>query len=124
MAQSDVTKVLEQANICFKRVWEMTSEATEVKAYGPGDEDLQQSRRARIAKYVAATAEVCDNSPQKVHLGERTPKLNSAIFLITPGTVKWNRQSTLCGKYKPEDVTNLLKECILLYSHKSTRPLI
>ncbi len=72
MAQSDVTKLLEQANISFVRVWEKISEAAnEVVTYGPADEDLQRSRRARIAKYVAATAEVLNLSSVANWLGEK-----------------------------------------------------
>ena len=53
---------LEGANIHYQRVWELTSESTNVRVYGPQDELLLQSRRAKIAKYVAATAEVSTSS--------------------------------------------------------------
>ena len=55
----DVNVVLEDNNIKFQRVWELTDESgSDVLAYGPADEMLQQSRRAKIAKYVAVTSEV------------------------------------------------------------------
>jgi hypothetical protein len=39
-------------------VWELTEESDDVHVFGPNDKDLQKSRRARIAKYVATTNEV------------------------------------------------------------------
>ena len=42
----------------FHRAWELQEGSKEIKAYAQSDETLQKSRRARIAKYVAATAEV------------------------------------------------------------------
>ena len=41
----------------FHRAWELQEGSTEIKAYAHSDKELQKSRRARIAKYVAATAE-------------------------------------------------------------------
>lgn len=58
MPGTNLSTFLEESNIRFQRVWEMTSESSEVKAYGPTDVSLHQSPRAKIAKYVAATAEV------------------------------------------------------------------
>ena len=53
---------MEETNINYERVWELTSEEVSgngnVRVYGPKEESLLQSRRAKIAKYVAATAEV------------------------------------------------------------------
>ena len=54
----NLSAFLEETNIRFQRVWELTSESTKVDAYGPTDNTLHQSRRAKIAKYVAASAEV------------------------------------------------------------------
>lgn len=58
MPGTNLTTFLEETNIRFQRAWELTSESSEVKAYGPTDVCLHQSPRAKIAKYVAATAEV------------------------------------------------------------------
>lgn len=55
---TNLAAILEGTKIAFHRVWELTSESPEVTAYGPSDETLHQSRRAKIAKYVAATAQV------------------------------------------------------------------
>ena len=55
---TNLTAILEGTKIAFHRVWELTSESPEVTAYGPSDETLHQSRRAKIAKYVAATSQV------------------------------------------------------------------
>ena len=57
---------LEGANIHYQRVWELTSESTNVRVYGPQDESLLQSRRAKIAKYVAATAEVSKQAQRQL----------------------------------------------------------
>ena len=48
----------DDTGITFQRVWELTEESDEVHVFGPNDKDLQKSRRARIAKYVATTNEV------------------------------------------------------------------
>ena len=56
-----LSEFLEETNINYERVWELTSEEAgngNVRVYGPKEESLLQSRRAKIAKYVAATAEV------------------------------------------------------------------
>ena len=42
----------------FHRAWELQAGSKERQTYSQSDEELQKSRRARIAKYVAATAEV------------------------------------------------------------------
>ena len=42
----------------FHRAWELQAGSKEIQTYSQSDEELQKSRRARIAKYVAATAEV------------------------------------------------------------------
>ena len=47
-----------ESGITFQRVWELTEESDQVHVFGPNDKDLQKSRRARIAKYVATTNEV------------------------------------------------------------------
>jgi hypothetical protein len=54
----NLNSFLGETNIWFQRVWELSSEFNEVKAYGSNDESVHQSRRGKIAKYVAATAEV------------------------------------------------------------------
>ena len=48
----------DDTGINFQRVWELTEESDDVHVFGPNDKDLQKSRRARIAKYVATTNEV------------------------------------------------------------------
>ena len=55
----DLNTFLEGTNIRFQRVWELNSETRNVSVYGPQNKSLLQSRRAKIAKYVAASAEVC-----------------------------------------------------------------
>ena len=42
----------------FHRAWELQEGSKEIQTHSQTDEVLKKSRRARIAKYVAATAEV------------------------------------------------------------------
>ena len=42
----------------FHRAWELQEGSKDVRTYSQSDQELQKSRRARIAKYVAASAEV------------------------------------------------------------------
>ena len=49
---------IDESSINFHRAWELQEGSKEVKGYAQCDDELQTSRRARVAKYVAATAEV------------------------------------------------------------------
>ena len=49
---------IDVSSVNFHRAWELQEGSKEIQIYSQADEELQKSRRARIAKYVAATAEV------------------------------------------------------------------
>ena len=58
-SQSTKSKMdIDVSSFNFHRAWELQAGSKEIQTYSQSDEELQKSRRARIAKYVAATAEV------------------------------------------------------------------
>ena len=59
LSQSTKHKMdIDVSSFNFHRAWELQEGSKEIQTHSQTDEVLKKSRRARIAKYVAATAEV------------------------------------------------------------------
>ncbi len=48
----------EASTTCFQHAWELQADKS-MRVYGHNDREFRQARRAKIAKYVAVTKEVC-----------------------------------------------------------------